>query len=429
MSDAIYEHPPAPNRGLILILAVACGVTVANIYFPQAISPLIAADLHVTVEAAASVVTAAQLGYAAGLFLLAPLGDRLPHRPLIVTLLMLTAAALLVAGLAPTLPILVAASAITGVTTVIPQILLPMAAGLVDPERRGAVTGTLLSGLLGGILLARTFGGTLGERMGWRAPYLVAAGLMLLLAALLALVIPKTVPTSRQRYFALVAASFALLRDEPELRRSCFNQATMFGGFTGAWTSLALFLNGPRYALGGQAVGLIALVGAASVLCTPIAGRWIDRKGSDPVNLVCFLGAIAAALTLLTGMLGGTWGLIGLAGGMLILDAAAQCGQAANQARIFALRPDARSRLNTAYMTCAFLGGSAGSWLGARVYANLGWPGVCGLVAAAAALALIRHLGHSSTLSATRRLPDSLGVESQAPRPREIVTARQEKCP
>ncbi|WP_348639375.1 MFS transporter [Mesorhizobium sp. M2A.F.Ca.ET.043.05.1.1] len=358
---------------------------------PQAITLLIASDLHVPADTAALVVTTAQLGYAFGLLLLVPLGDRLPHRPLVATLLTLTAAALLIASQAPTLPVLAVASMATGITTVVPQILLPMAAGLMPPERRGAVTGTLLSGLLAGILLARTFGGFLGEQLGWRGPYLVAAAALFAFAVLLGLVLPRTAPTSSQRYPSLVAAAFILFRDEPELRRSCLYQALMFGAFTAAWTSIALLLGGPLYHLGGQAVGLIALVGAASVFCTPVVGRLIDRKGPDVVSPLAFVTGIAAAIVLLGGALGGATGLLALTAGMLLLDIAVQSGQTANQARVFAIRPDARSRLNTAYMTSVFLGGSAGSWIGVKIYGHWEWPGVCALIAAAATIALARH--------------------------------------
>ncbi|MGF7236903.1 MAG: MFS transporter [Frankia sp.] len=390
-----------------MVLALACGVSVANVYFPQAITPLIAAGLHVPVGSAALVATAAQLGYAAGIFLLVPLGDRLPHRRLIVTLLTFTGGGLLAASCAPTLPVLVGVSAIVGATTVVPQIIIPMAAGLVAEDRRGAIVGTLLGGLLAGILLARTFSGVVGGWWGWRAPYVVVAVLALLLAAVLARTLPDTTPPSRQRYLSLLAASARLLRTEPELRRSCLYQATMFGGFSAAWTSLALLVEGPTYGLGPQSVGLIALVGAGSVFCTPVAGRWIDRRGPDPINLLCMVVAVTAAAVLAAGAVGGAAGLVALGAGMLMLDTAVQCGQAANQARIFALRPEARSRLNTAYMTCAFLGGGVGSWLGVRAYAHLGWLGVCGLVALAAALALTRHLvlpsaGTPSELAKTR---------------------------
>ena len=391
LDHATERSPSGLSAGLLFILSIACGVSVATIYFPQAITLLIASDLHVPAETAALVVTTAQLGYALGLLLLVPLGDRFPHRPLVATLLTLTAAALLIASQAPTLPVLALASMVTGITTVVPQILLPMAAGLVPAERRGAVTGTLLSGLLAGILLARTFGGFLGEHLGWRGPYFVAAAALFVFAILLGLVLPRTAPTSSQRYPSLVAAAFILFRDEPELRRSCLYQALMFGGFTAAWTSLALLLGGPLYHLGGQAIGLIALVGAASVLCTPIAGRLIDRKGPDFVSPLAFVTGIAAAIILLGGGLGGMTGLLALTAGMLLLDIAVQSGQTANQARVLAIRPDARSRLNTAYMTCVFLGGSAGSWIGVKIYGHWGWSGVCALIAVASTIALARH--------------------------------------
>ncbi|OIJ64247.1 MFS transporter [Streptomyces mangrovisoli] len=422
---------PSPTLGprLTLLLSVACGVAVATIYFPQAISPLIADDLRVSPESAALVVTCAQLGYAAGIFLLVPLGDRLRHRGLVTTLLLTTCAALVLAGTATTLPVLAAAGALAGTTTVVPQILIPMAAGLAAPERRGAVTGTLLSGLLGGILLARTFSGTLGAWLGWRAPYLVAAGLMLALAAALAAALPTTAPSTDQPYPALLATPLRLLRTEPSLRRSALNQVLTFAAFSAAWTAVALCLTGPVYGLGTPAVGVLALVGAAGMFATPVAGRRTDRRGPDAVNLVCTVGAVAAGALLLTGRLGGAVGLAGLGAGMLLLDVAVQSGQVANQARIFALRPEARARLNTAYMTCAFLGGSAGSWLGVRAYSAFGWNGVCGLVMAAPGLALLRtalRARPSATApeTASEADPADAAAPASATDPDDVPTAR-----
>ncbi|WP_262060221.1 MFS transporter [Streptomyces sp. STR69] len=400
-------------RWVILVLSLACGVGVSTIYFPQAISSLVAADLGVSAGSAALVVTAAQFGYAAGIFLLVPLGDRLPHRPLIVTLLVLTAAGLLAASAAPSLPLLIAASAVTGVTTVVPQIITPMAAGLVPAERRGAVTGTLLSGLIGGILLARTFSGTLGERFGWRAPYIVAAVIVLALAAILSRAVPPTTPSTRHGYPALISAPLRLLRTEPDLRRSCLYQAMVFAGFSAAWTTLTLLVTGPTYGMGAQAVGILGLVGAASMFSTPLAGRLADRRGPDTVSLLAMLGTIASAALLVPAAGGGRAGLLTLAAGMLLLDVAVQSGQVANQARIFALRPEARARINTAYMTCAFLGGSAGSWLGVRTYDRFGWRGVTGLVAALAVVALGRHLHHVRRAHQDGRRADRSGFEKR----------------
>lgn len=397
------------GRRLTWFLALTCGVTVANIYFPQALIPLIADGLRVSGGTAALAATSAQLGYAAGMFLLVPLGDRVPHRRLIAVLTALTGAGLLAAGLAPDARVLVAAGALVGATTSVPQIILPMAAGLAGERRRGAVTGTLLSGLIGGILLARAFGGVAGAQLGWRAPYLIAAVLALLLAPVLAVAVPVTAPASRQRYPRLLGEAVRLLRDEPDLRRSCVYQAAMFGGFSAAWTAVALLISGPRYGLGAQAVGLVALVGAASMVCTPVAGRRVDRAGPDAVTPVCALAALAAAAVLAFGSAGGAAGMAALVAGMLLLDAAVQSGQVANQARIFALRPQARARLNTAYMTCSFLGGSAGSWLGVRAYERFGWAGVCGLVAALAAAVLARHVLRRPARSPAPASPSAAG--------------------
>ena len=211
------------------------------------------------------------------------------------------------------------AVAAVGITTVVPQLLLPMAAGMVEDERRGAVSGMLLSGLLGGILLARTFSATLGGWLGWRAPFLISAGLILVLAGVLLRLLPDTTPTSRQHYGALLAAPLRLLAAEPALRRSCLNQALMFGAFSAAWTTVALLVTGPAFGLSTQAVGVLALVGAGSVLSTPFAGRRIDKVGPEPVSLVCFAGVLASAGVLLLADLHGAAGLILLGAGMLLL--------------------------------------------------------------------------------------------------------------
>ncbi|MGW6283201.1 MFS transporter [Kribbella sp. NPDC055071] len=382
------------RKSLLLILATACGVGVANVYFPQAITPLIARGLDVDPGTAALVPTATQFGYAAGIALLVPLGDRLRPRHLVSGLLVLTTIGLVVAGFAPSLPILVGAAILVGITTVVPQVLLPLAATLVAPERRGSVTGLLLSGLLAGILLARAFGGLLGDWLGWRTPYLVGAVLASVLALVLVRVLPATTPASRESYPALLMAPLRLLREEPELRRSCLHQALMFGGFTAAWTSLTLLITGPTYRLSASVVGLIALVGAASMFATAWAGRRTDRSGPDAVNLLSFMGAIAAAAILTLGMVGGTLGLAAIVVGMLLLDVAVQTGQVANQTRIFALHPTQRSRLNTAYMTSAFLGGTAGSYLGTHTYLHYGWPTIPALIALTTTTSLTHHLTH-----------------------------------
>jgi predicted MFS family arabinose efflux permease len=273
-------------------------------------------------------------------------------------------------------------------------------------------SGLLLAGSTGGMLLSRTFSGYLGEWFGWRVPYLSAAALTLVMAAVLARTLPATTPASRQPYPALLAAPLRLLRTEPELRRSCFLQATVFAGFSAVWTSVVLLLTGPAYGLDARAVGLLALVNAATMACTPVAGRLVDRHGSDVVNAVCLLGVIAAALVLVVPGLGF------LIAGTLLLDVFMQSGMVANQVRIYALRPEVRSRLTTAYMTCAYLGGAAGSWLGLRAYEHLGWPGVCALVAVLAGLGGLARLSRARSATAPRTFRPPRRDRRASPAPR-----------
>lgn len=377
---------------MLWLLAVACGVAVGNVYFPQAVTPLVAEGLRMAPDRAALVVTAAQIGYACGIFLLVPLGDRIPYRPLIATLFTVTGLGLAAAGFAPSFGPLFAAGVAVGVATVIAPIIGPMVAGMVAPQHRGAASGTMLAGSVGGMLLARTFSGVLGEWLDWRAPYLVASGLAFVMALALWRALPRTEPHTRQSCPDLLLEPVRLLRTEPELRRSCWYQAMIFGAFSTVWGSVALLVTGPVYGYGAQAVGLLALVNAATMIATPVAGRVVDRRGPDLVNLVCMLAVIGSAVVLAFGVAGGIGGMVALVLGTLVLDVAMQCGMVANSIRMYALSDTHRGRLNTAYMTCAYLGGAVGSWLGVRAYTWFGWLGVCGLVALMAVAALVRHV-------------------------------------
>ena len=376
----------------MLLLAVVCGVAVGNVYFPQAVSPSIAQGLRVRPATAAQVVTATQFGYALGLFTLVPLGDRVRHRRLIVSLLVITGIWLLSAAAAPSVGVLLVAGALAGVCTVVAPVIGPMAAGLAAEERRGAVSGALLSGSLGGMLLSRALGGPLSQALGWRVGYLAMAVLTLACAALAARMLPRTEPTSVHRYPTLLAHSFGALVGEPELRRSSFYQATVFAGFSAVWTAVALLLTGPVYRMGTSAVGLLALVNVVTMVSTPAAGRLADRRGPDAVNLAAMLGVLGAAMVLTGADLGGACGIAALTLGTLALDVAMQAGMVANQVRNYRLRPNARARVNTAYMTCAYCGGAIGSWLGVRAFDSFGWNGVCALTAALAGAALACHL-------------------------------------
>jgi predicted MFS family arabinose efflux permease len=384
---------------MILLLAMACGVAVGNVYFPQAVIGSIATGLHVSPGSAAIVVAATQIGYTLGIFFLVPLGDRVRHRTLIVTLLLLTGLGLLAAAAAPNLTVLTGAGTLIGATTVVAPIIGPMAAGLVPRDQHGATSGTLLSGSLGGMLLSRAFGGPLSQWLGWRAGYAIAGVITVMMALVLLCKLPaprpSMAPSAAHRYPRLLAQSLAVLRTEPELRRSCVYQASLFAGFTATWTGVALLLTGPVYHLGATAVGMLALVNAGTMIATPLAGRYADRHGPGIVNLLSMTGVILAAFLLAGGLAGGVLGLAALVAGSLLLDVAMQSGMVANQVRNYALRPRARSRVNTAYMTCAYCGGAAGSWLGARSFAHFGWLGVCGLTFLLASAVLIYHVRYA----------------------------------
>jgi len=405
---------PALGRGLICLLAIACAVAVGNVYLAQAVTPLVASGLHVAAASAALVVTATQFGYTAGIFLLVPLSDRIAHRRLIVTLLALTGLGLLAAAAAPALPALIGATAFVGVTTVVAPVIGPMAAGLTAPERRGVVSGTLLSGSLGGMLMSRVLGGVIAEHFGWRAPYLATAAVTLVLAVILARTLPGTSPSSARPYPALLAETVRLLRTQPDLRRSTYYQAMVFAGFSAVWTQVAFLLTGPRYHMSTTAVGMLALVNAATMVCTPAAGRLVDRHGPDVINLVCLPAVIAAAALLALGSRGGTVGITCLLAGTLLLDVAMQSGMVANQVRIYAMGTETAGRVKTAYMTGAYLAGGMGSWLGTRAYALFGWTGVCALVALLAGLALARHLTPARTARA--RHAEALAPKAVTPR-------------
>jgi predicted MFS family arabinose efflux permease len=274
-SERQREPVTAPTRSLRLVtsvLAVACGLTVANLYYAQPLLDLIAADLRVGRDDAALVVTLTQLGYAAGLVLLLPLGDLLENRVLASRTLLGTAAALIAAALAPDFGVLLAAAVLIGTASVVAQVLIPFAAHLAPAEQRGRVVGRVMSGLLLGILLARTVASLVAAHAGWRTVYLISGVLMLGLAATLARLLPRRHPGTTTRYRHLMASVVRLARAEPALRRRAACQALLFGAFSAFWTSVAYQLIDAHH-LGQTGIGGFALVGAAGAAAAPLAGR------------------------------------------------------------------------------------------------------------------------------------------------------------
>jgi predicted MFS family arabinose efflux permease len=376
-------HPPL-SRALILLMATATGLAVASNYYAQPLLHSIAEYFGLSTASAGSIVIAAQLSYGVGLLLLAPLGDLFEQRRLIVGMIAIATLGLLISACSPSLPWLVLGTLLTGLFSVVAQILVPMAAALSAPEQRGRTVGTLMSGLLLGILLARTAAGFMAELGGWRSIYLLAAALMAICAIALYRHLPEYRQHAELTYPALIASVFRLFVEEPVLRLRSLLGLLAFSLFGLFWTPLAFLLARAPYQYSDAVIGLFGLAGAAGALSANWAGRLADRgKGS--------LGTTVGLVMLLL-----SWvplgfaqnSLVALLVGVLLLDLAVQLVHVSNQNAVIALRPEARMRLNAGYITCYFIGGALGSLLGTQLFQHHGWRGivVAGLVIGAVAL-------------------------------------------
>lgn len=370
------------GRGLTFAMAAACGIAVANIYYNQPMLGIIEREFA-DADLAGLVPTAAQLGYAIGLFLLVPLGDMMDRRRLIVGQFLVLALALLLAAIAPSIQVLLLANLLVGIGSTVAQQIIPFAAALAMPQRRGRTIGALMSGLLGGILLSRTIAGLVAAHEGWRAMFWLAVPLALAGSAWMAVVLPRNHPHAGIRYGTALRSLIHLWREERPLRGAALKQGSLFAGFTAFWAILALHLEEPRFGLGADVAGLFGIVAMVGVSAAPLAGRLADKRGPQLVI------SLAAALALLSWILFGLWNALpGLVVGVILLDFAVQSAMVSNQHIVFALRPEARNRLNTIYMTSVFLGGSLGSAGATVVWHHGGWLAVSAYGAVLALLTL-----------------------------------------
>ena len=385
--SAISSRAPLPFLGL------ACAVGVSSIYFNQPLLLEMARTFHSTPEHIGFVAVATQVGYALGLLGFVPLGDVLERRALMMRMYGAVSVALILVAVSQSLLWLIAASILVGLFASVTHIVLPIAPDLVDDRQRGRAIGVVMTGLLVGVLLARTFSGWVSKIHGWRWVFVVAAVINLAFVPLLWRNMPRLPPTQSLRYPEAMRSLWTLFRTEPLLREASIVGALVFASFSCFWTTLAFLLE-THYGLGPGVAGTFGVVGAAGAMVATVAGRLADHHGTRWVTTfgVSILAASYGLLWLVVwARVTTAWHVAGLVLGVITLDIGAQMCQVANQTRIFGLVPSARSRLNTVYMVVYFTGAALGSWLSSLAWSRWGWNGVSLLALGFIALAALRH--------------------------------------
>lgn len=398
------QAPTVLSQTTLLLMATACGLCAGANYFNQPLLNSMVQHLHISDAQASSTVTMAQVSYGLGLLFLVPLGDMLERRRLVLTLMLLAACGMLlsgISGLAGSFALLAAGTLMAGVFSVAAQVLVPMAATFAAPGTSGRAVGLVMSGLLVGILASRSVAGILSDLGGWSTVYWVGAVATALMALLLARALPKAAPTSVVGYGEVMKSLGALLRQHPRLRSRALIGGTGFATVSVLFSSMALLLAGPGFELSDLMIGLIGIVGIAGALMANVAGRMADKGLEQHTTLA---GAILMLLGWLCLWLGGSsiwWFMLGL----LIVDGALQALHISNQNVIYALAPEARSRINAVYMTTYFVGASIGSALGSWAWLHQGWNGtsLMGGILGLISLSMVLWDRHLLTVQ-TRRL-------------------------
>jgi predicted MFS family arabinose efflux permease len=389
----------------VWLMAITVGVIVANIYYVQPLLADIASTFGLTVTRAGTVAMLSQVGTALGMFLFVPLGDKYERRSLILLLVICEFVSLLLIATAQNAIWLGFAAFGIGFFAANVHVVVPFAAHLAAPQQRGRVVGTVVAGILFGVLLARTFSGSIGALLGWRAVYVIAAGAMLILAVLVRTKLPVSRPEVILSWPELMRSTFRLVRQHAVLRESALLGALFFAAFSAFWTTLVFFLGGPSYQYAGASAvtGFFGLIGAVGAAGAPTIGHLADKHGPR------FTIRVALWLSLIAFLFLGFAGqhLAGLIAGVILMDLGVQSGHVSNQTRIYSIDPSARSRLNMVYMFCYFIGGALGSYLGAWGWHVAGWWGVCGFGAAAIFLAIIAEFTYGR-----RALANGIGEEA-----------------
>ncbi|WP_278382485.1 MFS transporter [Clostridium tyrobutyricum] len=375
------------SKSLILLMEITCGICVANLYYIQPLESQIANTFSVSQNLVGIAAMAIQLGYALGLLFIVPLGDMFERRSLILHMLILVALSLIATAFSRSYFVMILAMFTIGLTTIVPQIIIPYAAHLSPKDQEGKVIGSVMSGLLIGILISRTFSGIISSIFNWRIVYIFGAVFIVILFILILKLFPKDKPTGETFYKRLLKSIPDLIKKQVSLRESAVNGFFMFGSFSIFWTSLIFLLQTPIYNMGARETGLFGLLGVAGALAAPLIGKIADKKSPRfTVGIGVILSTVAYICFFVFG-----YHIAGLIIGVVVLDLGNQCGQVSNQARVQLLGNEARSRNNTVFMFSYFIGGAVGSFLGTFFWQSFGWYGVCIMGFVFQALAIIFH--------------------------------------
>lgn len=381
------QNTPHLTTLTLWIMTIATGLVVANIYYNQPLLVDIEHAFHIGSAKAGYVAMLTQIGYAAGMFFIAPMADMFERKRLILIAFAVDIVALIAAGCSSSINMLLIASFAVGAASLIPQLLVPMAAHLAHPSERGRKIGIVMSGLLVGILLSRTLSGVIAAHFGWRSIFFIAAALMAIMGTLIFLFLPKVEADYNGNYGDLMLSMVHIIKEEPKLRFAAVRGALCFACFSIFWVSLP-FLMHQNFHKGSEIAGSFGLLGAAGALAAGFMGRLSDKMDAFKLSFFTLLLILVSfVLFFFSG-----YYMVGLIIGVIVMDAGVQATHISNQAIIFTLNPGQRNRINTIYMVTYFIGGSLGTLLVSSIWDEYRWPGVCITGITLSALAILVHL-------------------------------------
>lgn len=383
---AVTTHKPQLTTTTLWVMTLTTGLVVANLYYNQPLLEDMAQTFHVSNGQIGQLSMLTQLGYAAGIFFVIPLADMVKRKRLMIIMFAFIVSALLLTALAPNIHILILSGFLLGAASIIPMLLVPMAAHLADPAERGKKIGFIMSGLLIGILLSRTLSGFVGAHLGWRNMYFIATGVMLVMWLLLYLLLPEVEPDYKGNYRQLMRSLGHLVKNEPKLRLAALRGALCFASFSAFWTTLVFMLK-QNFDAGSDVAGAFGLAGAFGAIAAGLVGRLSDKMDGYKLSTITLLLVLVSFVIFWFS----AFSIIGLIIGVIVMDMGVQATHISNQAIIFSLDPSARNRINTVYMVAYFVGGATGTFLATRIWGTYHWEGVCALGIALSIIALVVH--------------------------------------